>query len=443
MNPRQDLREIFNAGLAASAPDEALEKYVKLIGDDLIVAGEKYPLGKGAIRVVGGGKGAAPMARALEKILGSRIAEGAVVVKYDHGLEQGTIRQLEASHPVPDEAGRKGAEICLRIARDSAPNDILICLLTGGASALLPAPAEGLTLRDLQDTTSALLASGADIEELNIIRRHLSRLAGGRLAKAANGATVVSLIVSDVVGDALEAIASGPTAPDASTYKDCLEIVKKYNLDAKLPPHALEILRKGAAGELEETPDANAPFFKRVKNVIIAGNAQAAQAAAVKARELGYETEVRAKPVIGDANVAAKTLIDRALEIQASLKTGDKPRALIAGGETTVTLKGRGMGGRNQQMALVAALELENRDGVYALFAGTDGTDGPTDAAGGFADGATIKNMGGKKSAEAFLDENDSYNALKKAGALLITGPTRSNVMDLEIILIYPAKSRA
>lgn len=438
MTDREKLLAIFKAGLAAAQPDEALLRHLKLEPGKLIADGKEYDLAKGRILVIGAGKGAAPMAKAIESMFGDKIAQGAVVVKYDHGLPMERIKIREAAHPEPDAAGQKAAAEILALAREARPDDLVICLLTGGASALLPAPAHGLSLADLRETTSLLLASGAAIHEINAIRKHLSELAGGQLARAVGGARILSVIVSDVIGDDLEAIASGPTAPDTSTYQDCLAIIKKYGLADKLPPKALEILKSGAEGQLPETPKPGDPAFAKVQNILVATNSQALSACASEAEKLGMRSEIFAQPLMGEASEAASALAARAKEIAANLKAGEKPVCLLAGGETTVVIKGRGKGGRNQEMALAASIDLVKEPRILGLFAGTDGTDGPTDAAGGFADSETVARIGGMERAQAMLADNDSNRALVAAGALLITGPTRTNVMDLAILLIKP-----
>lgn len=433
MDAREKLLLIFRAGLAAVAPDAALFSHIQTEGGAIRAGGRLFPIPKDGLRVIGAGKGAAPMALAFENLLGKHIREGFVVVKYGHDLKLNHFEIAQAAHPVPDEAGQKAAERCLEIASHCGPNDLLVCLITGGASALLPAPVAGLTLADLQATTAALLECGAEIGEINAIRRHLSRIGGGSLALAANGAQILTLIVSDVVGDSLMDIASGPTVFDESGFADCLAIIKKYGIEAKLPGAAMDYLKAGAAREGERPADRGA--FANVANLIIASNRQAMEAAGKKAADLGYEVVLLDAPMTGEAREMASALLRRALEIQ---KHAERPVCLLAGGETTVTIRGNGKGGRNQEMALAAAIDLEERKGLCALFGGTDGTDGPVDAAGGFAFASTVESMGGREKARAFLENNDSNAALEKAGDLLVTGPTRTNVMDLAIILIEP-----
>ena len=442
---REELREIFAAALAAVAPDAAVTRHVHLAdgGRLLEAGGRSWDLGRGSVRVVGAGKGAAPMAQALENLLGPHITEGFVVVKYGHHLPLAHMGIAQAAHPVPDAAGVAAAERILEIAHHCAPGDLLICLLTGGASALTAAPAPGLSLEDLQATTNLLLQCGATIYEVNAVRKHLSSLGGGQLAAAANGADVLGIIVSDVVGDALDVIASGPTSPDPSTFARCLEILERYHILGQIPAAARERLEAGAAGRIPETPKPGDPLFERVCNVLAATNRQALEAAAARAEALGMEARILTDSLTGEARDVAAQLVAEARQAAATLKPGDRGVCLLAGGETTVTLTGKGLGGRNQEMALAAALELEGVPGISGIFAGTDGTDGPTDAAGGFADAGSVARMGGRETALAFLRRNDSNAALVEAGDLLITGPTRTNVMDLAALLVEAPRERA
>lgn len=435
---RTQLRRILDAALEAVAPDAAVRRHVCLEGGGqwLVAGGRRWNLERGRLRVVGAGKGAAPMALAVEALLGDRIAEGLVVVKYGHELPLERIGVVQAGHPVPDEAGTRAAARLLSMARASAPGDLLLCLLTGGASALTPSPAPGLELADLQATTEALLRCGAGIEEINAVRKHLSRFGGGGLARAAGGADVLGIIVSDVVGDALDVIASGPTVPDASTFGQCLEILDRRHVRHVMPPAVMRRLEAGAAGAVPETPKPGDALFDRVFNVLAATNRQALDAAAQAARTMGLEPRILSDRLSGEAADTAVALVAEARKVAAALRPGDADVCLLAGGETTVTLRGGGLGGRNQEMALAAALALEDVPGVCALFAGTDGTDGPMDAAGGFADAGSVARLGGRGAAEALLRNNDSNAALTLSGDVLVTGPTRTNVMDVALLLV-------
>lgn len=433
---RQTLRRIFDAALVAVAPDEALRRHLRLEGAVLSAGGHSWNLAGRHVYVLGAGKGAAPMAHAVEEMLGALPLTGFTVVKYDHGLPLTRIELAEAGHPVPDAAGEAAARRMLDLAKRAGADDLVLCLFTGGASALTPAPAQGLCLEDVQQTTAQLLACGATIYELNAVRKHLSLFSGGLLARAAYPAPVVSIIVSDVVGDPLDVIASGPTAPDPSTFADCLEIVGRFALGDALPAPVLHRLREGAAGRIDETPKADDPLFTQVINILAATNRQALDAAAREAEACGYAVCILSDKLTGEAQDVACELVAEAVKRAKALRPGHKPMCLLAGGETTVTIKGSGKGGRNQEMALTAALALEGTHGISCLFAGTDGTDGPTDAAGGFAFASSVAALGGSDAARAFLENNNSYAALAASNDLLITGPTRTNVMDIAAILL-------
>lgn len=428
---RKDLESIFWSGIGAVAPDRAILRHIDVDGSQLLVEGEPFwKMDSGRLHVVGAGKGAAPMARAAEALLGEYIAEGLVVVKTGHELALDKIEIATAAHPVPDLAGQAASRRILDLAAKCGPGDLLLCLFTGGASALTAAPAQGLTLADLVETTKLLLASGANIEEINAVRKHLSVFGGGRLAEKALGAKVLALIVSDVIGDDPATIASGPTTPDPSTFSDCMEVVKKYRLEDRVPAAAFSRLSAGAAGKIEETAKQDNALFQNVRNVIVASNRQALEACAKSAEAAGWRAQILTDRLCGNAREAVGQLLENAEKTN-----GKNPLCLLAGGETTVKLAGKGLGGRNQEMALAASISLSGNASVCALFAGTDGTDGPVDAAGGFAFADTVEKMGGREKAMVYLDNNDSWHALQRAGDLFITGPTLTNVMDLAIIL--------
>ena len=435
---RAHARDIFNAGLRAADPLEAIRRFVHVDGDRLTAGDDSYDLGKfQKISVIGAGKAAARMGLALEELLGTRITGGLVVVKYGHGLPLQRIRVVEAAHPVPDEAGLRAARQVMELVTGLGEEDLIILLISGGGSALLPAPADGVTLEDKQRVTKALLASGATIGELNAVRKHLSKLKGGQLAQLAMPATLVSLILSDVVGDSLEDIASGPTVADPSVYADCLKIIRRYSLLEKIPAAVLDHLARGANAEFEETPKPGSPAFRTVRNFIVGSNRTALAAAKKQADALGYHTMILSRAVEGESRSVALAHAALAKEIQ---KTGTPipcPACVLAGGETTVTIRGDGLGGRNQEYALAAGIEIDGVEGLVALSAGTDGTDGPTDAAGAVVDGLTVRR--GKirgVDASEFLNRNDSYHFLQATEDLLQTGPTLTNVMDLQAWLI-------
>lgn len=428
MNTRTHLQSIFEAAVAAVSPEKALFSHVEVQGDSLRVQGQRYPLQEGRVLVLGAGKGAAPMAAAVEKLLGNRIHKGLVVVKYGHTLPLEHVELAEAAHPVPDEAGVNATQSLLALAGEAREGDVVICLVTGGASALTPAPVAGVSLADMRTLTGQLLSSGATIHEMNALRKHLSRFSGGQLAVAAAPARVLALVVSDVVGDDLDVIASGPVSPDVSTFAQCLDILDTYGLTHKVPTSVLEYVRRGAAGQCPETPKIGHAAFDRVQTVLVASNRQALDAAMHRASALGYASHVVSDAMTGDAAETARRLVAKA-------RLAPAGTCLLAGGECTVNVTGTGLGGRNQHMALAAALALEGQHELAALFAGTDGSDGPTDAAGGFALADTAARIRAQADPLALLHENNSHHALQLAQELLVTGPTLTNVMDLAIVL--------
>ncbi len=387
---------------------------------------------------VGFGKASPSMAGALAESLGEMVDAGLVVTKYGHILASvpGRIRLFEAGHPVPDGNGRRATEELLGLVNAADERTLIVTLISGGGSALLVAPQDGISLADKQQTTSLLLHAGADIGELNTVRKHLSRVKGGRLAEAAFPATVVSFILSDVIGDRLDVIASGPTAADPSTFGDALGILERYQLSAEVPPAVVDLLRRGDRGDLPETPKPGSRFLERVENIIVGSNRQALAAAARSARELGLTVEILSAELTGEAREVGRQLAQKALT-SAERKSGNAGLCLLAGGETTVTVRGKGKGGRNMEMALAFAIEIAGHPGITFLSAGTDGTDGPTDAAGAIVDGGTVgraKEMG--LDPRQYLDNNDSYTFFQRCGGLLVTGATGTNVMDLQIVLI-------
>ncbi|MBI1175379.1 MAG: HAD-IIB family hydrolase [Sideroxydans sp.] len=440
---QQDLADIFNAALVAVDPYAAVLNSVHREQDILHAAGGTYPLaGFDRIVLLGAGKSAARMALAMEQLLGDRISAGLIITKYGHALQDGTIRQLEAAHPVPDAAGMAATQQLLQLAQAADERTLAICLLSGGASALLVAPAAGMTLQDKQQATGLLLRAGASIAELNAVRKHLSAVKGGRLAQAIYPARLLTLILSDVIGDRLDVIASGPTAADNSTFADALAVISKYGLQADMPPRVMQYLQHGMSGQITETVKSGDPCLRTTRNTIIGGINQALSVAADKARSLDYRTEIITSELQGEARAAAQMLAQRARAALPLLRPGEQ-HCLICGGETTVTVRGTGKGGRNQELALAFAIEMENVAGVSLLSAGTDGSDGPTDAAGGMVDGNTAaqaRSLGIVP--EQYLDNNDSYaffrqlDALSGSSSHFITGPTGTNVMDIQIMLL-------
>lgn len=435
---KNDAVRIFQKGVQAVEPGAAVKKYCRLEDRKLLVGEMVYDLSLfKRLYVIGTGKATAPMAAAIEDLLGSRIAGGIINVKYKHTAELDRINLREAGHPVPDNNGQQGAEAIYNLVKEAGDDDLVICLISGGGSALLPLPFAGLTLKDKQDTTNVLLSCGATIHEINAIRKHTSMIKGGRLAQAAYPATLISLMLSDVVGDDLDVIASGPTVPDSSTYEDCLNIFNKYNITKKLPETVVKHIKAGVSKKVAETPKPGNPVFEKTYNLVIGSNIEAIMTAKQEAENLGYNTLVLSSMIEGETRQVALVHGAIAREI---LKTGyplPPPACILSGGETTVNITGKGLGGRNQEFALAAAIDITGKENIVVLSGGTDGTDGPTDAAGAIVDTTTLRRakvLG--LDPYHFLSNNDSYHFFEKTGDLLMTGPTNTNVMDLRIMLI-------
>jgi len=426
------IEQIFRSALLAAAPDAAVRGQMQHIL-------ELYREGNFRRMItVGFGKAAPVMADALAESTDDLIGAGLVITKYGHSLASAPvgIQVLEAGHPVPDENGLQATEELIRLVGTADERTLIVTLISGGGSALLVAPRAGISLADKQRTTSLLLQAGADIGELNTVRKHLSQVKGGRLAEAAYPATTISLILSDVIGDPLDVIASGPTAADPTTFSQALGVLERYRLREKAPPTVTELLRRGEQGEIPETPKVGSPFLERVENIIIGSNSQALEAAARSAREFGYTVEILSAALTGEARKVGQQLARQAQTAAAS-KSRTAGLCLLAGGETTVTVRGQGKGGRNMELALAFAIEIGGKPGITLLSAGTDGTDGPTDAAGAIVDGTTIaraRELG--LDPQTYLDDNNSYAFFDQCGGLLVTGPTGTNVMDLQILVI-------
>jgi glycerate 2-kinase len=381
------------------------------------------------VRVLGCGKASAVMAAAAEEIVGDRIADGFVVVKDGCAVPVQRVQIAEAGHPVPDARGLAASARLLELARSAGEKDLVLFLVSGGGSALTPAPAPPITLAEKQEVTRLLLASGATIGELNAVRKHLSLFKGGQLARVAWPAAVLTLALSDVIGDALDVIGSGPTAPDPTTFEDACEVLARRGLRGRVPVSVARRLEAGRRGELEETPKPGAPLFDRVTNIVIGNNSLIADAAVAAASRLGYRPHLATRELQGEARAVARDLVARARRLE-------PPACLIAGGETTVTVKGSGRGGRCQEFALAAALELQPADRMTILAAGTDGTDGPTDAAGAIVDAESLR-RGAAAGADArqALENNDAYRFLAASGDLIVSGATRTNLLDLYVVL--------
>jgi len=441
---------IFRAGLERVDPLRMMRQVLSLSGDTLTCTTEKESFALDLSRhrrilVLGAGKASARMARGLEDLLGDRITAGLVAVKEGHLEELSRIQLLETAHPVPDHRSAEAAVQILDLASSAGEGDLVLVLVSGGGSAILAAPAReqghALTLADKQAVTRELLACGANIHEINCLRKHLSAIKGGRLARAIAPARCVSLILSDVVGDDLDSIASGLTVPDPTTWADAWGVVERYCLADRIPRAARDLLESGLAGSAPDTPKADDPAFAATRTVLIGTNFQALLAAQAKAQELGYGTLLLTSRLTGEAREIAGLFLGLAKEIAANQLPLPCPACIIAGGETTVTLRGPGRGGRNQEMALayLAGLSASPRGAERAVFlsASTDGSDGPTDAAGAFAS-LDILRQAEAQGLSPFpaLAANDSYTFFDSLGALLKTGPTNTNVCDIHVLLV-------
>lgn len=420
---RKQAVSIFKAALAAADPADAVKRYLQR--RDFSRFRNIY--------VLGAGKAGASMAQAAERVLGRRIAAGLINVKDGHLAKLRRIELHECGHPVPDARGIAGAQRIASLAQAAQKDDLVLCLISGGASALLPLPAPPVTLAEKQEVTRLLLNCGANIHQINAVRKHISGIKGGQLARLASPAAVEALLLSDVIGDDLDVIGSGPTAPDASTFAGATAILQRFEILDRIPAAVRQRLEQGVRGEIPETPKPGDPLFARVRNTIVGGNRLALEAAAGRARELGFRTLILASGIQGETRDVARMHAAIAREIVQSGRPIKPPACIVTGGETTVAIHGTGQGGRNQEFVLAAAIDLEGLPDTVVLSAGTDGTDGPTDAAGAIADGETLRR---KPDARRYLDDNDSYHYFQDLNDLLITGPTNTNVMDVRILLV-------
>jgi glycerate 2-kinase len=421
---RRDARAIFDAALAAADPTDAVVR---------VLRARPHLDRFQNVYVVGAGKAGASMALGVERVLGRRIAGGLVNVKDGHVARLRRVELNECGHPIPDHRGEAGASRIVRMVQAAGPRDLVLCLVSGGASALLPLPAAPVTLEEKQAVTLLLLACGANIHEINAVRKHLSAVKGGQLARAAAPTAVVTLVLSDVVGDDLDVIGSGPTAPDGSTFGTALAVMEKYGILRRAPAAVRRRLERGAAGEVPDTPKAGDEIFGRVEHLLVGSNRLALDAAARRAREIGYRSLVLSSEIQGETREVARMHAAIGREIALRRRPVRPPACVITGGETTVTIRGDGLGGRNQEFVLAAAIDLAGVPDVVVFSAGTDGTDGPTDAAGAVADGETV---GRNADARAALDRNDSYRYFQSLGDLVVTGPTNTNVMDVRLVLV-------
>lgn len=441
---RHDAEEIFKAGIRRVDPYEAVRRFLRRDGERLSLgeAGEN-PIALDLaffqhVYVVGGGKATAPMARALEDLLGDRITRGLVNVKYGFAEPLERIEIVEADHPVPDRTGVEGTRRIMDLLKSAGENDLVVSLISGGGSALLPQPADGVQLAEKQAVTRKLLECGASIDEINAVRKHISASKGGQMARAALPATTINLMLSDVVGDCMDVIASGPFVPDESTFREVWNLLERYDLLETIPESVRNHLDQGRQGKQPETPKPGDPAFARVTNLVIGSNIQALEQAATHAETLGYRPLILSSMIEGETRDVAMVHAAIAREMLQSGRPVPPPACVISGGETTVTIRGTGRGGRNQEFCLATALEISDLpERLVILSGGTDGNDGPTDAAGAVVDPRTVekgKNAG--MEAEAFLANNDAYTYFTATGELLMTGPTKTNVMDVRLILV-------
>lgn len=455
---RAAAQKIYMAGVEAADPAEAVRRALRMEGEELEISlspgtaanstenkvrRARWP----AVRVIAFGKAAKAMARAAGEILPETLfhGDGVIVTNHENAAQDAEeaipgFELIGAGHPLPDEGGLRGARRVMEIAEQAGEGELVLVLVSGGGSALLPAPAAPITLEEKIATTDLLLACGADIVQMNCVRKHLSELKGGGLVRYAAPADLHALILSDVIGDDLSAIASGPSVPDATSFAEAISILEEGSVWQSVPASVRTRLEQGRAGDLPETPKPGDAIFERATSSLIGSNGMSLSAAERRARDLGFETRIVSEALCGEAQEAASFFLSEALAAQSGAKA---PLALLAGGETTVTLRGDGRGGRNQELALAFAMQAEARGlpGAWSfLSGGTDGRDGPTDAAGGLVDPASvarIQSAGGD--AEALLANNDSYRALDLAGDLIKPGATGTNVADLQVLLLDPA----
>jgi len=437
----EDARKIVDAAISSVKPEKLVNNGIEFDGNIFRAGDFECELSSYKnIYVLGAGKASGLMAESIEKLLEKRqrLKGGVVIVKYGHAAPSVWIRILEAGHPITDENGLLASEKLIELARRAGKDDLVIFLLSGGGSALLESLPEEISLDDLQVTGSVLLACGADIEEINCVRKHISGVKGGRLAGIIHPASTLTLIISDVIGDPLSSIASGPTVPDEETFFDVLRIIEKYKIESKLPSLVMKYIKSGQRGERPETLKSDNPVFERVKNIIVGNNAIAVKAAERAAIASGFDTEIISSSISGDAEDIGRMFASKIKEIYSSKRKSSRPICIIAGGETTVTIRGGGKGGRNQHLVLSALNELMDFDGNFIFMSvGTDGTDGPTDAAGAFISPEIISEVKRRElDFRRSFEQNDSYTFFSKVNALIKTGPTGTNVMDIMIAIL-------
>lgn len=435
------ITRVLATAINAVDPYSAVMRHLRCEGDLLWVGDQRYDLTAiQRILVVGAGKAGFPMAQAVTDLLGERISCGLVIVKDGYVSTDDMLPRIElceASHPLPDERGVEGTRRIASLLRDLTSQDLVLCLISGGGSALLTAPAEGITLRDMQALTALLLSCGANINEINVLRKHIDLVKGGGLARWASPSQVAALILSDVISDPVDVIASGPCVPDSSTYQDALAILESYALMDKIPSIIRENIQAGVRGQIPETPKKDDPFFANVKNVIIASNYQAAQASIAQARDEGWAALLLTTHLQGEARQIGRMLAAIARQINLSGEPLSRPACLVFGGESTVTLQGSGLGGRNQELALGAVVEMAGLSDAFLVTLATDGGDGPTNAAGAVVTGQTLaRAVASDISVQNSLANNDSYHFFLPLGDLILSGPTRTNVNDLAFLFL-------
>jgi glycerate 2-kinase len=443
---RTEIRLLLQAALNAADPSAAVRRSLRVDSSHLIIKNstsppfldDSYDLQRvRRLIILGAGKAAPAMAAAVVSALGPRITDGLVVTKAGYSRRLNRIGILTAGHPVPDRAGINAARRMTGLITGLGKNDLVLFLLSGGASALLPFPVDGVTLRDKQRVTDLLLRSGATIGELNAVRKHLSGMKGGQLAARCRPARVASLILSDVLGNPLDAIGSGPTAPDPTTFSDAVGVLKRYDLWSRIPPSVKSHLTAGQKGTRSETPKPGDPLFHRVRNIIIGDNRAAVEAVSRKARALGFRSLILTTKLQGEARDAAQLFGALARAVRETGRPVPRPACLVAGGELTVTVRGGGKGGRCQELALAAVKEIAGQTGTILAAFGTDGTDGPTDAAGAVVDHMTLRRaVRNGFEPDRFLDRSDSYRFFRKVGGLIRTGPTGTNVNDIYFVMV-------
>jgi len=430
--------QIINASLNAVDPYQLIREQIQRTGNTLIISEtEQIDLSDfERVFLCGAGKGAAPITRAMEELLHDRLDGGDIIVKYKHLADLKKIRLHEAAHPVPDENSLKSTEILLNNLDNLTERDCVFVLLTGGGSALLESLPDEIELGDLQKLSSVLLQCSATIHEINCIRKHISLIKGGQLARKIYPARCVTLALSDVIGDDLSVIASGPTSPDPTTFDDALAILNRYEVADKIPSVVLNHLKKGSEGKIPDTPQGEDKVFKKVTNIVIGNNRLALNKAKETAELLGFKTLILTSMLEGEAKEIAKIVASIIREIQLTGTPLDKPACILMGGEPTVRIEGSGKGGRNQELALAVALSNISEQYVF-VSVGSDGTDGPTDAAGAIVDNTTLSRAEkADLNAQEYLKNNDAYNFFSPLGDLIITGPTGTNVMDVVFALI-------